>query len=65
MTTKSPLIRRVGSGYAASGNGFYLYDEDLRRVLARAAELTTAGSEERFCKAEDLDSAGDERVPSE
>ena len=48
MTTKSPLIRRVGSGYSASGNGFYLYDEDLQRVLARVAELTqTPCSDER------------------
>ncbi len=48
MTTKSPLIRRVGSGYAASWNGFYLYDEDLQRVLARVADLVrTPGGEER------------------
>ncbi len=40
MTTKTPLIRRVGNGYSASWNGFYLYDEDLQRVLARVAELT-------------------------
>ena len=42
MTTTSPLIRRVGSGYCASWNGFYLYDDDLQRVLARVAELTQA-----------------------
>jgi hypothetical protein len=48
MTTKTPLIRRVGSGYSASWNGFYLYDEDLQRVLARVAELTrTSDSDER------------------
>jgi len=48
MTTNSALIRRVGSGYCASWNGFYLYDEDLQRVLARVAELTrTPGSDER------------------
>ena len=35
MTTKSPLIRRLGKGYCASWNGFYLYDEDLQRVLQR------------------------------
>jgi hypothetical protein len=40
MTTKTPLIRRVGNGYSASWNGFYLYDDDLQRVLARVAELT-------------------------
>lgn len=40
MTTKSPLIRRVRGGYSASWSGFYLYDEDLQRVLARVAELT-------------------------
>ncbi|MBM4336488.1 MAG: hypothetical protein FJ108_11340 [Deltaproteobacteria bacterium] len=48
MTTKSPLIRRLGKGYCASWNGFYLYDEDLQRVLARIAELTgSANSKER------------------
>jgi len=48
MTTKSPLIRRLGNGYCASGNGFYLYDEDLQRVLARVAEFTSApASDER------------------
>lgn len=44
MTTKSPLIRRLGNGYCASWNGFYLYDEDLQRVLARVAELTQSAS---------------------
>ena len=48
MTTKSPLIRRLGKGYCASWNGFYLYDEDLQRVLARVAEITgSASSTER------------------
>lgn len=48
MTTKSPLIRRLGKGYCASWNGFYLYDEDLQRVLSRVAELTgSASSKER------------------
>jgi hypothetical protein len=48
MTTKSPLIRRVGRGYCASWNGFYLYDDDLQCVLARVAELTqTSASDER------------------
>lgn len=47
MTTKSPLIRRLGNGYCASGNGFYIYDEDLQTVLNRVAELTpTEGSTE-------------------
>jgi hypothetical protein len=46
MTTKSPLIRRVGNGYSASWNGFYLYDEDLQRVLARVAELTRTKDED-------------------
>ncbi len=40
MTTKVPLIRRLGNGYCASGDGVYLYDEDLQRILARVAELT-------------------------
>ena len=48
MTTKSPLIRRLGNGYCASGNGFYIYDEDLQTVLKRVAELTSApGATER------------------
>jgi len=45
MTTKSPLIRKLGNGYCASWNGFYLHDEDLPRVLARIAELMQAASE--------------------
>ncbi|MGH7292992.1 MAG: hypothetical protein ACREJT_17355 [Myxococcota bacterium] len=34
------MIRRLGNGYCASGNGFYIYDEDLQTVLRRVAELT-------------------------
>ncbi|HTO68292.1 MAG TPA: hypothetical protein VMR31_00390 [Myxococcota bacterium] len=37
MTT---LIRRVGKGYCAAGDGFYCYDLDLARVLQRVAEFT-------------------------
>jgi len=44
MTTKSPLIRRLGNGYCASGDGIYLYEEDLQRILARVAELTHSTS---------------------
>jgi hypothetical protein len=73
MTTKSPLIRRVGSGYSASWNGFYLYDEDLQRVLARVADLTrTADSDERGReyaagkrRARNRDADGAERSTSE
>lgn len=73
MTTKSPLIRRVGSGYSASWNGFYLYDEDLQRVLARVAELTqNADSDERGRQCTDRkrgeqnrDAAGDEHATSD
>ncbi|MEX2208369.1 MAG: hypothetical protein WEF50_19290 [Myxococcota bacterium] len=73
MTTKSPLIRRVGSGYSASWNGFYLYDEDLQRVLARVAELTRAAeSDERGSghasgkrQAKKPESAGEDRPTSE
>lgn len=39
MTTKSPLIRRVGKGYCASGDGFYFHDTDLARLLERVASL--------------------------
>jgi len=73
MTTKSPLIRRVGSGYSASWNGFYLYDEDLQRVLTRVAELTqSADSAERGSQARAVrrgernrDAEGSERTTSE
>jgi len=73
MTTKSPLIRRVGSGYSASWNGFYLYDEDLQRVLARVAELTQrADSDERGssysagkCRDQSRDADSEERTTSE
>ena len=37
MTTKSPLIRRLGKGYCASGDGFYFHDLDLTRLLERVA----------------------------
>jgi len=37
MTT---LIRRLGKGYCAAGDGFYCFDEDLARVLQRVAEFT-------------------------
>lgn len=37
MTT---LIRRLGKGYCAAGDGFYCFDEDLSRVLERVAEFT-------------------------
>ncbi len=32
-------IRRQGSGYAANGPGFYLWDEDVNEVLRMAREL--------------------------
>lgn len=35
-----PLIRRVGKGYCAAGDGFYCFDEDLSRVLQRVAEFS-------------------------
>jgi len=37
MTT---LIRRLGKGYCAAGDGFYVFDEDLSRVLQRVAEFS-------------------------
>lgn len=37
MTT---LIRRLGKGYCAAGDGFYCFDEELSRVLQRVAEFT-------------------------
>lgn len=32
-------IRRQGSGYAANGPGFYLWDEDVNEVLRMAREF--------------------------
>jgi len=39
-----PLVQivRRGSGYAARGAGFYLWDEDAGELLRSAAELATA-----------------------
>ncbi|HTO07324.1 MAG TPA: hypothetical protein VMR86_09750 [Myxococcota bacterium] len=37
MTT---LIRRLGKGYCAAGDGFYCFDEDLSQVLRKVAEFT-------------------------
>jgi hypothetical protein len=39
MTTPSLMIRRIGKGYCAAGDGFYCFDEDLSRVLLRVAEF--------------------------
>jgi hypothetical protein len=50
MTT---LIRRLGKGYCAAGDGFYCFDEDLSRVLQRVAEFTRRlDSEGRLAEAE-------------
>jgi hypothetical protein len=32
-------IRRQGTGYAADGPGFYIWDEDMNEVLRMAREL--------------------------
>ena len=40
MTTPTLMIRRIGKGYCAAGEGFYVFDEDLSRVLQRVAEFT-------------------------
>ena len=40
MTTPTLMIRRIGKGYCAAGDGFYCFDEDLSRVLQRVAEFT-------------------------
>jgi hypothetical protein len=45
MTTKSPLIRRLGKGYCASGDGFYFHDTDLARLLERVAALSQESPE--------------------
>ena len=54
MTTKSPLIRRLGNGYCASGDGFYFHDTDLARLLERVAALS-----------HELDERGRERAGDE
>ena len=40
MTTPTLMIRRIGKGYCAAGDGFYCFDEDLSRVLQRVAEFS-------------------------
>ncbi|HTO53772.1 MAG TPA: hypothetical protein VMR50_10320 [Myxococcota bacterium] len=47
MTT---LIRRLGKGYCAAGDGFYCFDEDLSRVLQRVAEFTRRLDSEGLCE---------------
>jgi len=44
-----PLVQivRRGSGYAARGAGFYLWDEDAAELLRSAAELATAAGRAR------------------
>jgi hypothetical protein len=39
MNANTTLIRRIGKGYCAAGDGFYFFDEDLGRVLQWVAEL--------------------------
>lgn len=41
------LIRRVGKGYCAAGDGFYFFDEDLSRVLLRVAEFNRRTNPDR------------------
>jgi hypothetical protein len=40
MTTPTLMIRRIGKGYCAAGDGFYCFDEELSRVLQRVAEFS-------------------------
>src|SRR5262249_11045179 len=40
------LIRRLGKAYCAAGAGFYIFDEDLSRVLLRVAEFNRRGEAE-------------------
>ena len=38
-STSQSRLRRMGSGFALEGPGYYLWDEDPREVLRAAAEL--------------------------
>lgn len=40
-------IERRGGGYAATGPGFYVWDEDARALLASAGELADAARRRR------------------
>jgi hypothetical protein len=59
MTT---LIRRLGKGYCAAGDGFYCFDEDLSRVLERVAEFTRRVDPKAAAEAE---TSRDERTEPE
>ena len=62
MTT---LIRRLGKGYCAAGDGFYCFDEDLSRVLQRVAEFTQRLDANGSVVGDpEPDSAADENPPS-
>jgi len=54
-------IRREGSGYAADGPGFYIWDEDLGEVLRMARELERGSvkltSTSRFMQLRELSEA--------
>ena len=64
MTT---LIRRLGKGYCAAGDGFYCFDEDLSRVLQRVAEFTRRldpTAPEQGLGEPEVDSSADENPPN-
>jgi hypothetical protein len=46
------LIRRLGKGYCAAGDGFYYFDEDLSRVLLRVAEFNRRTDPDRGAEPE-------------
>lgn len=62
MTT---LIRRLGKGYCAAGDGFYFFDEELSRVLQRVAEFTRHLDAAAPAQEEGGERAGERRKPAE
>ncbi len=46
------LIRRLGKGYCAAGDGFYYFDLDLSRVLLRVAEFNRRTDPDRAAEPE-------------
>lgn len=62
MTT---LIRRLGKGYCAAGDGFYFFDEDLSRVLQRVAEFTLRLDGAPPAQEPGAETAGEKRKPAE
>jgi hypothetical protein len=62
MTT---LIRRLGKGYCAAGDGFYFFDQELSRVLQRVAEFALRLDQAPPAQEAGAETAGETRKPAE